>query len=90
MRRSAQVATDEQRISKAQELQIFTDGIHQDGRYAAHLVEVMPQVRQLAADERSIARIMGMVQRVLDDRKGEEMQTALRKAAAGQAGVEGI
>jgi hypothetical protein len=78
----------EQRISKAQELQIFTDGIHQDGRYAAHLVEVMPQVRQLAAEERSIARIMGMVQRVLDDKKGEEMQTALRKAAAGQAGVK--
>jgi hypothetical protein len=49
----------------------------------------MPQVRQLAADERSIARIMGMVQRVLDDRKGEENADGLAQGSCGAGRGQG-
>jgi hypothetical protein len=73
------------RITPQQELQIFLDGMAADSRFSSCLREVMPQVRQLPAQQRSVVTVMGRMQRVLEAQQEGEFEAEIRKASAALA-----
>ena len=75
-------------ITREGELQIFRDGMKARGRFAACLEEVVPGFNLLPASERVVGELMGRMQMVLDRKRGEEREAALRRAEAGVAGEE--